>query len=70
LSECLVVLLVVLDPLENLLLEPRLEQGTAAQQEKVQPQQEELVALEQISLLLHLQGLDPFDEQRLLLQFY
>jgi hypothetical protein len=43
----LVVVLVVLILLEvDLLLEPRLEQGTAAQQGKVQPQQEELVAVE------------------------
>jgi hypothetical protein len=47
----LVVVLVEPIPLAvNRLLEPRLEQGTAAQQGKVQPQQEELVALERISL--------------------
>jgi hypothetical protein len=48
---------------EGLLLEPRLEQGTAAQQGKVQPQQEELVALEQTLLQRHLQELYPFDVQ-------
>jgi hypothetical protein len=62
---CLVQVLQVLihRPLESLLLEPRLEQGTAAQQEKLPPQQEELVAVEQMLLRLHLQEFDPFDVQ-------
>jgi hypothetical protein len=64
---CLVLVLLVAYPLvllvEGLLLEPRLEQGTAAQQGKVQPQQEELVALEQTLLQRHLQELYPFDVQ-------
>jgi hypothetical protein len=62
LFEYLVVPLVVLDPLESLLLEPRLEQGTAARQEKLPPQQEELVAVEQIPQQLPLLGIDPSDE--------
>ena len=49
-------------------LEPRLEQGTAARQEKLPPQQEELVAVEQIHLRLHLLRFDPFDAQKLLPQ--
>jgi hypothetical protein len=47
------LVVVLVEPIlleEGLLLEPRLEQGTAAQQGKVQPQQEELVAVERISL--------------------
>jgi hypothetical protein len=64
---CLVLVLLVAYPflllVEGLLLEPRLEQGTAAQQGKVQPQQEELVALEQTLLQRHLQELYPFDVQ-------
>jgi hypothetical protein len=63
----LVLVLLVAYPsvllLEGLLLEPRLEQGTAAQQGKVQPQQEELVAQEQMPLQQRLQELYPFDEQ-------
>jgi hypothetical protein len=63
----LVLVLVLAYPLvlllEGLLLEPRLEQGTAAQQGKVQPQQEELVAQEQMPLQQRLQELYPFDEQ-------
>jgi hypothetical protein len=67
LFEYLVLVLLVPYPcqplVEGLLLEPRLEQGTAAQQGKVQPQQEELVALEQTLLQRHLQELYPFDVQ-------
>jgi hypothetical protein len=67
LFECLVLEPLVPYPLdllvEGLLLEPRLEQGTAAQQGKVQPQQEELVAEEQMLLKRRLQELYPFDEQ-------
>jgi hypothetical protein len=67
LFEYLVLVLLVPYPLdllvEGLLLEPRLEQGTAAQQGKVQPQQEELVAEEQMLLKRRLQELYPFDEQ-------
>jgi hypothetical protein len=68
LFEYLVLVLLVAYPsclllVEGLLLEPRLEQGTAAQQGKVQPQQEELVAQEQMLLQQRLQELYPFDEQ-------